>query len=207
MRLVTNGHERRFLFERPSPILKKAVQQGTVLFDGSQVGSKYIGQAKSFSKNCRVPVSYDVNGSEFRKTKIVLQGRRAEYDENCRFTGRFMHEHLSFTYLESVQETDSGSLSTEPAFLSEEQARAKAIAILKGEPYGNTPNDVMKRISEAHLITAGTLCGKKVHSPLWRFHVSVPKNAMPTGNNAVDGDLVIDARSGMMLCSGLPNLF
>jgi len=198
MRLVTDGHERKFLFERPNPILKQTgVKQGMILFEGSQVGDKYIGKARSFSKDCPVPVAYDVSGNEFRETKVVLQGRRVEYDETCRATGRFIHEHLSFTYLESVQETQS-------ELLSEEQARAKAITILKGEPYGSTPDEVTKRIVEAQLLTAGTVCGKTVRSPLWRFHVAVPKNAMPTGNNAIDGNLVIDARSGMMLCSDLP---
>ena len=201
MRLITDGHERKFLFERPSPILKQAgVEQGTILFDGYQVGDKYIGKARSFSKDCPVPVVYDVSGNEFRETKVVLQGRRADYDKTCRATGRFIHEHLSFNYLESVQETQS-------ELLSEEQARAKAITLLKGEPYGSTPDEVTKRILEAQLITAGTVCGKTVRSPLWQLHVAVPKNAIPTGNNAIDGNLVIDARSGMMLCSDLPFLF
>ena len=201
MRLITNGHERKFLFERPNPILKEeGVKQGMILFEGSQVGDKYIGKASSFSKNCPLPIAYDVSGNEFRETQVVLQGRRVDYDETCRATGRFIHEHLSFTYLESVQESQS-------ELLSEEQARAKAITILQGEPYGSTPDEVTKRIVEAQLITAGTVCGKTVRSPLWQFHVAVPKNPKPTSNNAIDGNLVIDARSGMMLCSDLPFLF
>lgn len=90
--------------------------------------------------------------------------------------------------------------------LSEEQARAKAIAILKGDPYGNTPREVGGRIVEAQMIAAGTVCGKKVRSPLWQFHVVVPENVVSYGNAAINGYLVIDARSGKLLCAGLPFL-
>lgn len=91
--------------------------------------------------------------------------------------------------------------------LSQEQARAKAIAILQGNPYGNTLREVAGRMVEAQLITAGTVCrGVKVRSPLWEFHVVVPENVVPDGNGAIDGYLVIDGRSGKMVCAGLPFL-
>ncbi len=93
-----------------------------------------------------------------------------------------------------------------PELLSEKQARAKAIAILKGDPYGNTTSEIARRIVEAHMITAGTVCGEKVHSPLWHFHVVVPENVVPYGNNAIDGYLDIDGRSGEMVCARLPFL-
>jgi len=89
---------------------------------------------------------------------------------------------------------------------SEAQARAKAIAILKGDPYGNTSREVAGRIVETQLISAGTVCEKPVRSPLWQFHVVVPKNVISQGNPAIDGYLFIDGRSGKMICALLPFL-
>jgi hypothetical protein len=90
--------------------------------------------------------------------------------------------------------------------MNERQARAAAVAILKGDPYGKTDAAVLRNIEAAQLITAGSVCGRKVTKPLWQFHVVVPKVRNPSGDNAIDGFLVIDGRTGKLDCAGLPFL-
>ena len=91
--------------------------------------------------------------------------------------------------------------------MTEQQARAAAAKILKGDPYGKTPDQIAKNIASAQLLTAGvTECGTKVSRPVWQFHVVVPKNRNPSGDNAIDGFLVLDGRTGKMVCAGLPFL-
>ncbi len=90
--------------------------------------------------------------------------------------------------------------------MSEQQARAAAVGILKGDPYGKTDKDVLRNIAAAQLVTAGSVCGRKVTKPLWQFHVTVPKQRNPSGDNAIDGYLVIDGKTGKMVCAGLPFL-
>ncbi len=90
--------------------------------------------------------------------------------------------------------------------MTEPQARVAAAKILKGDPYGNTFNQINMNIAEAKLLTAGASCGSKVTKPLWHMHVVVPKNRNPSGANKIDGYLVIDARTGKMVCAGLPFL-
>ena len=90
--------------------------------------------------------------------------------------------------------------------MTERQARTAAVAILKGDPYGKTDGQVLKNMTEAQLITAGSVCGKKVTRPLWRFQVDVPKARNPSGDNDIKGYLVIDAGTGKLVCAGLPFL-
>ena len=90
--------------------------------------------------------------------------------------------------------------------MSERQARTAAVAILKGDPYGKTDGQVLKNMTEAQLITAGSVCGAKITHPLWRFQVDVPKARNPSGDNDIKGYLVIDARTGKLVCAGLPFL-
>ncbi len=90
--------------------------------------------------------------------------------------------------------------------MTERQARAAAVKILKGDPYGTTDAQVAKNIAGAQLITAGSVCGAKVKRPVWQFHVVVPKARNPSGDNDIDGFLVIDARTGKLSCAGLPFL-
>jgi len=90
--------------------------------------------------------------------------------------------------------------------LSEGRARAAAIAILKGDPYGQTTEQVAQNIVASQLLNGGsTRCGGKTAKPVWEFHVVVPANRNPNGN-PIDGFLVLDARSGKMICAGLPFL-
>ena len=90
--------------------------------------------------------------------------------------------------------------------MSEQQARAAAAKILKGDPYGDSIDQIMKNIEGAQLITAGSVCGSRVTKPVWQFHVVVPKERNPSGDNEINGLLVIDGRTGKIICAGLPFL-
>lgn len=90
--------------------------------------------------------------------------------------------------------------------MTEGQARAAAVAILKGDPYGNSDKQVFENIAAAQLVTAGSVCGAKVTSPVWQFQVFVPRARNPSGDSDIKGYLVIDARTGKMVCAGLPFL-
>ena len=92
------------------------------------------------------------------------------------------------------------------AAMSEKQAREKAIEILLGDPYGNTPQEVGKHIKDAKLLSDGkTLACGSVKNAIWQFHVVVEK---PVNNpdSPIDGYLVIDANSGEIVCANLPML-
>jgi hypothetical protein len=89
--------------------------------------------------------------------------------------------------------------------LDEQQARAKAIKILMGDPYGTTIGQVLRTIKDAQLVRDGkTVCGQKKR-PVWRFHVAVEK---PVNNpsSPIDGYLYLDATSGKIVCANLPML-
>ena len=102
------------------------------------------------------------------------------------------------------------ALTTAPVLaagvMNEQQARAAAVKILQGDPYGQTPAAVMRNMQDAQLITAGSVCNAKVSKPVWRLHVVVPKERNPSGDNAIDGYLVIDGQTGKIVCAGLPFL-
>lgn len=99
-------------------------------------------------------------------------------------------------------------LATVPALaadLTEKQAFAKAIDILKGDPYGATAPQVAANITERRLgPRSTTVCGGGA-SPVWAFHVVVPR-PVTNPDGRIDGWLVIDARSGRLVCANLPFL-
>lgn len=88
------------------------------------------------------------------------------------------------------------------SLLSQSQARTKAIAILRGDPYGKTDVEVMRHIKETKFLPDGkpTPCGD-LHKPAWKFHVVVFTRA-----HKINGYLILDARTGKMLCTNLPLL-
>jgi hypothetical protein len=90
--------------------------------------------------------------------------------------------------------------------MTERQARVAAARILKGDPYGGNFDEIIQNIESAQLITAGSVCGSRVTKPVWQFHVVVPKERNPSGDNEINGFLVIDARTGKLVCAGLPFL-
>jgi hypothetical protein len=90
--------------------------------------------------------------------------------------------------------------------MAESQAKAAAVKILMGDPYGKTAAAVLRNIESAQLITAGTACGAAVKKPVWQFEVRVPKERNPSGSDEISGYLVIDGQSGKLVCAGLPFL-
>lgn len=91
------------------------------------------------------------------------------------------------------------------ADLGEKQALAKAVAILKGDPYGDTDAEVAAHITERrHTTRAATVCGGGA-TPVWAFRVVIekPKN---NEDSRIDGWIVVDARTGRLVCAGLPFL-
>jgi hypothetical protein len=89
--------------------------------------------------------------------------------------------------------------------MDEQHARARAIKILMGDPYGTTIERVSSAIKDVKLIRNGkTACGV-MHRPVWQIHVVVEK---PVNNpdTPIDGHLSIDATNGKMLCANLPML-
>ena len=94
------------------------------------------------------------------------------------------------------------------SLLSEQQARDKAVGILKGDPYGRTAADVAKNIKEVQLIRDGNTkaCGAK-QRPAWEFHiVAVTANKDQFNEGVIDGYLAVDAHNGKILCASLPLL-
>ena len=91
------------------------------------------------------------------------------------------------------------------ADLSEKQALAKAVAILKGDPYGDTPTQVTANIRERQWRPRReTVCGGGA-TMVWAFHVVVPA-AKDHDGGPIDGWLVIDGGSGRIVCANLPFL-
>ena len=94
------------------------------------------------------------------------------------------------------------------SLLSEQQARAKASDILKGDPYGGNSAEVAKNIKQVRLVQNGPTkaCGNK-KGPAWEFDVIVVTlNKDQYNNGVIDGYLALDARNGRILCANLPML-
>ena len=94
------------------------------------------------------------------------------------------------------------------SLLSEQQARVKAISILRGDPYGRTADEVSRNIKQIQFALDGNTkaCGAK-KTPAWEFHVVVVTADKDQFNNGViDGFLAVDARTGKILCANLPLL-
>ena len=89
--------------------------------------------------------------------------------------------------------------------LAEKQALAKAVAILKGDPYGDTPAAVAANITERRLMPRrDSVCGGGA-TPVWAFRVVIGK-PLNNPDSPIDGWLVIDATSGRTVCATLPFL-
>ena len=94
------------------------------------------------------------------------------------------------------------------AFLSQHQARAKAIDILKGEPYGRTRLEVAKNIKSVRFLREGDTkaCGP-INIAAWEFHVvAITAAKKPINDRIIDGFLALDAHTGKILCANLPFL-
>lgn len=89
--------------------------------------------------------------------------------------------------------------------MSEEKALAEAVAILKGDPYGDTPQAVLAGIHERRLGPRRDTVCKGDDRLAWSFHVIVASSQTQPGGK-IDGWLVLDARTGRIICAGLPFL-
>ena len=92
------------------------------------------------------------------------------------------------------------------SLLDEQQARAKAIKILMGDPYGTTTEDVLKTIVGGELLKDGKTqaCGD-LKRPVWQFHIHV-EIRVNNPESPIDGYLVLDAVRGKLICANLPML-
>nr|WP_321526781.1 hypothetical protein [uncultured Cohaesibacter sp.] len=97
MRLVAQGNNRWFYYERPKAGL--AVGPGTLLFDGVKQGNWYNGTARVFSKYCPdSPMPYHVEGPvSANQLRVTVEGSR-EVQRRCVPTGRWTTDRLVFTY-------------------------------------------------------------------------------------------------------------
>ena len=97
-----------------------------------------------------------------------------------------------------------GAVPGTAAGLEEKQALAKAVEILKGDPYGETAAQVAANIKERRRAPRrDTVCGGGA-AQAWAFHVVVAH--APGQDGPIDGWLVIDASSGKTVCATLPFL-
>ncbi|MFP1630991.1 hypothetical protein ACLB6G_04575 [Zhengella sp. ZM62] len=94
------------------------------------------------------------------------------------------------------------------AYLSENQAFARAISILMGDPYGQTAAEVARIITDTALRTDGPLRAcSGIAVPVWEFHVVVDTGNPDNFNNGViDGYMAVNARDGELVCANLPLL-
>ena len=105
----------------------------------------------------------------------------------------------------SIAEGERSAISTS---MSERQTRTKAIAFLKGDPYGETNAEVARDIKDTQLRRRGP--AKACHgidTPAWEFHVVVVTPHKGQFNNGViDGYLALGAANGKLFCANLPQL-
>jgi len=90
--------------------------------------------------------------------------------------------------------------------LSRAQAKRTAIALLKGAPYGESSREVLRNIRLIQFVAAGAAQCGRFGFPVWQIHVVVPKERMKDRNGKIDGWLALNARTGKMVCAGLPFL-
>lgn len=95
------------------------------------------------------------------------------------------------------------------AALTQPAALQKAMAILRGDPYGNTPAEIGKHIVGTALVFPGSraqdACGP-TKKPVWVFDVAVPATAGAAAHEAISGALVLDSATDKMECATLPFL-
>ena len=94
------------------------------------------------------------------------------------------------------------------SFLGERQARDKAVAFLKGDPYGRTNAQVGRNIKGAEFRQQGPAKAcNDVRTAAWEFHVVVvTPDKDQYDNGVIDGYLALDAKTGDFLCANLPML-
>jgi len=96
MVLVSEGKRRKFYYDAPREgLISQGVHNGTLLFEGTRQGNRYLGTAYLFSKGCS-PVGFPVEGDVLNEHEIVVRGR-APNRRSCRTIG-YSDSVLRFTY-------------------------------------------------------------------------------------------------------------
>jgi hypothetical protein len=93
--LVANGAHRRFYADAPKVYYDRAqtgviavgVRNNTLLFDGTQDGSRYLGKAYVPSEHCG-PTTYAVGGSlSADQRRLTMNGQAPRFDSQCQRVG------------------------------------------------------------------------------------------------------------------------
>ncbi len=80
------------------------------------------------------------------------------------------------------------------AQLSEDEATARAVALLRGTDYGDSYPGIINRIKEKRLLVTGSNDCGPITRPVWAFRFQSPH----------EGWLYVDASTGEKACSSLP---
>lgn len=88
MRLVAEGAMRRFYYVLPRDgIRQMGAISGTLLFEGSKSGDRYIGTARIFRGACG-EFTYQVEGNvSSDQRRVIMRGQAPRVDSNCRIQG------------------------------------------------------------------------------------------------------------------------
>jgi hypothetical protein len=117
-----------------------------------------------------------------------------------------MRRILLSCLLVAVMLAPRASVAQQGPLLGQQQAHARAVQFLKGDPYGRTSADVSRNIKGQSLFVDGRDDACEIDyrkRPAWRFHVVVDRTG---SSEKIEGYLLLDARSGKMICAGLPFL-
>jgi peptidoglycan hydrolase-like protein with peptidoglycan-binding domain len=90
---------------------------------------------------------------------------------------------------------------TDGSTLTLDEALEIAVGLLIGDPYGRTREDVLANIAGAR-VGRDDMCGAEV---AWIIDVNV-EDVPAMGGQSIRGDLVLDARTGQLVCARLPFL-
>jgi hypothetical protein len=93
--------------------------------------------------------------------------------------------------------------SAAPGMLSENQARSHGAAILRGSPYGETVAQAASRITSASRSQSDAGACAAPGREVWVLQIMVPATSE---HAAISGPMTLDARTGKMICAGLPFL-
>lgn len=95
--------------------------------------------------------------------------------------------------------------------LDADRATDSAVAILKGDPYGNTKAEIARTFKSQILVIKGNdpCSDAPVKAPAWTFWVETfDQNSRDESGqpSKINGFLTIDATTGKRVCAGLPFL-
>jgi hypothetical protein len=87
VRLEADGERRRFVYETVAEG-SAGIKRGALLFDGKRQGTRYVGTAYAFARDCTAE-SFSVSGDVSRdERQVTLKGRIPVIDSRCRVRSR-----------------------------------------------------------------------------------------------------------------------